>query len=626
MEGGWKTRAWVAVAAAALPHAPAAAQSVSDLSALSIEELSQVEVVSASKRAEPLASAPTAIYVISNEDILRSAATSLPEVLRQAPNLDVQQIDARQYAISARGFNGYETANKMLALIDGRSIYTPLFSGVLWELHSPLLEDIEQIEVISGPGGTLYGPNAVNGVINVRSKNAIDTIGGMARGTAAANEQTAALRYGVGIGDSGAVRVYGNYFNRDDRPDGAGPDLTDGTEGFQAGFRADLESDIDQFTLQGDIFDTNVETAPGDGERGYNVLGRWTRQVGDASALQIQGYYDYYRRHFFMVLDSLETMDVEAQLNSSSGRHDFVVGAGLRTTRDALINPHNPIGLVPDRKRLWVGNVFAQDHFAVTDQLSLILGVKLEDSSFSGVEVLPNLRVAWQLDPDSLLWGAVSRAVRTPSRVDRELAFPPFLAPASDFRSEKLTAIEFGYRGQPSDTTSISVNLFYNLYDDLRTIEQVSPDSATLRLANRLHGETWGIEAWASQRIAAWWRVRLGVTTFGKRFKVDEGEVDLGDEGTAGNDPAYRVTFRSQMNLTSDLLLDVGLRAIDDLEFFPTDGYVEADARIGWQVSDAVELYVAGSNLLHKTHAESGDPKREQLAERSVYAGARLRF
>jgi iron complex outermembrane receptor protein len=616
----------LAGAALALLPSPSYAQSPAELGDLSIEELAQVQVTSVSKRAEPLSGAPAAIYVISNEDLMHAAATSLPEALRLAPNLQAQRIDARQYAISARGFNGYETANKMLALIDGRSIYTPLFSAIYWELHGPILEDVQQIEVVSGPGGTLYGPNAVNGVINISTKDARDTLGGLARATVAANERTAALRYGIPIGDTGAVRVYANYFDRSDQPAGPAGDINDRYRGFQGGFRMDLGSDDSGFTVQGDVFDTNVATGNSDGEKGHNILARWNQRVGEDSRIQLRAHYDQFEREFTLVRDSLETFDVEGQLNSQIGRHDIVVGAGVRTTKDLFDNDLNPFVLDPESQRLWTLNMFAQDRYSLSDELSLTAGVKFERSSFSGWEILPNLRLAWQPSDRTLFWSAVSRAVRTPSRIDRDLVFLPILAQADDFASEKVTAIEAGYRGRPTDTTTLSVSIFYNRYDDLRTVERTPEGGLPIRLANGLGGETWGVEAWATQQLTSWWRLRLGLSTLAKSFAVDRGHADIADGASAGNDPDFKLSARSQMNLAPNVDLDLGVRVIDDLERPQVDSYVDAQVRLGWRVTPAVEFYVAGDNLLRATHEESGGLPRAQRIERSIQAGTRLRF
>ena len=598
-----------------------------DLSALSIEELAQIPVRSASKREEPLSGAATALYVITENDILASAATSLPEVLRLAPNLQVQQIDASQYAITARGFNGPETANKLLVLIDGRSIYTPLQSQVFWNLHSPLLEDINQIEVISGPGGTLYGPNAVNGVVNITSRDAQDTIGTLLRGTAGGYERTAAVRHGLAIGSSGAARVYAHWHDREDLPDGVGFEGDDSFRGWQAGFRADFGSEADHVTFQGDVFDAEAERVQGDGNKGHNLLARWSRTLNSSMSFQLQAYYDDFEREFILVRDSLQTFDVEAQFNANVGAHSLVAGGGVRTTRDEFINNLNQFALDPASRRLWVYNAFVQDRIRLSPQLSLIGGIKLERSSFTGFQVLPNLRIAWQPDERNLVWAAVSRAVRTPSRIDRQLSALPILAPATEFRSEKLVALEAGYRGQPFSHTSLSVSLFFNLYDDVRTTELAPGGTLPIRFGNSLQGHTYGVEAWSNTQLASWWRLSLGAATIWKNFEVDAGAVDISGRAALGHDPTYQLLARTQIELAPRLQATLGARLIDEIETAPAiERYVEADARLAYRLNDAVELYVAGRNLIHRSHDESNDRNQAQLAQRSVFAGTRLRF
>ena len=604
----------------------AAADAPIDLADLSIEQLAQVEVRSASKQSEPLSRAATSIFVITDQDIARSAATSLPELLRLAPNLQVQRLDAREYAVGARGFNGFETSNKLLVQVDGRTVYTPLHSGVFWEQHAPLLEDLDQIEVISGPGGTLYGPNAVNGVVNIASKDARDTLGVLARATSGPEERTAALRFGTAIGATGAVRVYASGFDRDGMD--AGPRLAEEGDftGWQAGFRSDFGSPESQFTVQGDVYDNDINTLPGDGNEGHNLLARWTRRTGDAASFQLQAYYDDFERRYLLVDDKLQTFDVQAQQNSRIGAHELIVGAGVRTTRDSFVNDLNSFKLDPESRRLWVGNVFVQDRFAVAPALDLIAGVKLEHSSFVGLEILPNLRAAWHPSERTLFWGAVSRAVRTPSRIDRELASLPFLAKATDFKSEKLIAFEAGYRGQPTSSTSVSISLFYNLYDDVRTTELSPGGVFPIRLANSLKGETWGLEAWITQQIQPWWRGSLGLSTLGKDFALKDGAIDLASRAALGADPDYQLVARSSMDVSDTVQLDLSLRAVDDLEESGLGDYVEADARLGWDLGGELEFFVAGNNLLHKRHLESSDLARVHPIGRSVFAGTRLRF
>lgn len=619
-------RWWAPLLILAPLPATAADEEPQDLSMLSIEELAQLPVRSASKREESLRGVPNATWVITNDDILRSTATSLPEVLRQAPGLQVARVNATQYAISARGFGGVEPSNKLLLLVDGRSGYSTLHSGVFWELRSPLLEDIAQIEVISGPGGTLYGPNAVNGVINILSKDAFDAQGGLVRGTAGARERTFGARYGFKLGEDAAIRVYANGYDREDMPAGGiAPAFNDAIRGWQAGFRADMHSGASRFTLQGDIFDNDSFRVAGDGDRGYNLLGRWRRDLTDSSSFQFQAYYDYFKRRGLQTVDVLETVDAELQYNLTGGRHDLVAGVGGRTTRDLFVNTLNDFQLDPPRARLWMGNAFLQDRFALTPRLSVTAGAKLESSSYTGVQLLPSLRLAWQAGERALLWAAVSRAARTPSRIDRDLTEPVFLARAPDFASEKLTAYEAGYRGQPTSSTSLSLSLFYNDYRDLRSATFIG-DPFPLQLSNDLRGQTYGLEAAVTQQLAPWWRVTGGAAWLRKNFAVRPGAIDLTAGASLGQDPDYRFTFRSQVTLPSGLLFDLGLRAVDGLDSPQVDGYVEADARLSFRIVDAVELYVAGENLLHARHLESNDVQRAQWIERSVYAGTRLRF
>ncbi|MCW3845867.1 TonB-dependent receptor [Sphingomonas sp. LB-2] len=611
---------------AAVPAAAKDQDDPQDLSSLSIEELSQLPVRSASKREEPLSEVPTALYVITEADIARANGTALPEILRQAPNLHVERVNGSQYAITARGFNGVEPSNKILALVDGRSIYSTLHSGVFWELHAPLAEDLQQIEVVSGPGGTLYGPNAVNGVINVISKEAGDTQGLLVRGTGGRDERTAAARFGFTLGDNAAMRVYGNYFDRENLPTGFGPNLSDGIRGFQFGFRSDSDFGASHVTVQGDMFRNRTFQVAGDGNRGHDVLARWSTDLGGGSSVQIQGYYDYFERRSMLTIDRLETIDVEGQYNLESGGHHLVAGLGVRTTRDQFVNNLNAFQLNPPRDRLWIGNGFVQDRFALTPSLSLIAGFKLESSSFSGLQFLPNLRLAWRPSEHATLWASVSRAVRTPSRIDRGLAAVPILITAPDFASEKLIAFEAGYRGQPTRSTSLSVSVFYNRYTDLRSVRALGGAAFfPVQLANDLQGNEYGVEAWGTQQLTPWWRLSAGGFWLKRDFGVAPGGMDIG-AASIGRDPGYQVQLRSQITLPRGFTMDAGLRAVGALENPHVDGYAEADARLGYQFQNGVEIFAVGDNLLHASHLESNDVQRTQRIERSFSVGARLRF
>jgi iron complex outermembrane receptor protein len=485
-----------------------------------------------------------------------------------------------------------------------------------------LLEDIQQVEVISGPGGTLYGPNAVNGVVTVTTKDAHDTLGTLVRATAGAEERTLAARQGVALGRNGAIRFYADWHDNDGLPRGTGAEVDDAYRGWQAGFRSDFVTEADHVTFQGDIFRTKADTGPDDIAKGHNLLARWTRALGAASSLQVQAYYDWFKRHFTLVDDSLRTLDAEAQFTTTTGRHELVAGSGIRTTRDEFINQLNVFNLNPPSRRLWVYNGFVQDSVRLSPELSVVAGVKAERSSFSGWQVLPNLRLAWQPNDRNLVWAAVSRAVRTPSRIDRQLEAPPILAASPDFASEKLVAVEAGYRGQPSHSTSLSVSAFLNFYDDLRTTEFVN---GAFQLGNGRKGRTYGIEAWGTAQIARWWRVSLGGATLWKDLRLKDGHVDFVPRNSVGNDPNWQLVGRSDMDLTPRLRLTLNARAVGGIGIDPQIGsYADVAGQLAYRLTDQLQLFVAGRSLLEHSHAESNDPGAGQLAKRSVIGGVRV--
>lgn len=603
------------------------AEADQDLSRLSLEELALVEVTSVSRRPEALASAAAAIFVISRDDIRRSGAASLPEVLRLAPNLNVQRVNAVDYAISARGFNGFETSNKLLVLVDGRSVYSTLSSGVFWDAHELMLQDIERIEVISGPGGALYGSNAMNGVINIITRPAGETTGTLASVGVGNEDATFALRHGGTLGEAGAWRAYVTGFRRDDSLRLTGEDATDAAEGLRAGGRLDWTAGENRLTLQGDVFDNEValnEDFSGTATqvRGGNVLGRWSRPFAGGE-LQAQAYYDRFERLEPGTAEESDTWDLAVQHAVSRGRHQMVWGLGHRQVRSAFRPAPGGASLVPGERTLGLTNVFAQDQIALTDGLSLTVGAKFEENSFSGSEFLPNVRLAWQRPGGDLLWGAISRASRTPNRIERDLTLPGFLI-GGDFQSETLTAYELGYRANPVPRASFSISAFYNDYDDLRTASFDPVTVFPISLTNFGQGQTWGVEAWGSYDLTDRWRVSAGLSTLNKDFAVDPAGADISGLASTGDDPEHQLLLRSQSDLTDNVELDVRLRAVDSLA--ATDGYVEADVRIGWRLTDRLELSVAGQNLIDDRRVETGDLTRRRAFGRSVHAALRLDF
>lgn len=598
-----------------------------DLSRLSLEDLAQVEITSVSRRPQALADAPAAIYVITNEDIRRSGLTSIPEVLRLAPNLNVQRVNAVDYAITARGFNGYEQSNKLLVLIDGRAVYSTLASGVFWDAQDVVVEDIERIEVISGPGGALYGSNAMNGVINIITRSAAETTGGYARVTGRDEDRGFALRYGGALGGDGGWRAYLFGYDMDDslRPDGT--DATDASDGLRGGARADWSLGANRLTVQGEMFDNTVainEDYSGTDTtvHGGHALGRLTRPLWGGE-LQVQAYYDRFTRDEAVTLEQIRTWDLFAQHDLQLGRHRFVWGGGYRLVDSAFTPAPGGAFLDPPKLTLTLANLFAQDQIALTEGLTLTLGMKYEDNSFSGDEFLPSVRLAWSRPGGDLLWGAVSRASRTPNRIERGLTLPGFLV-GGDFRSEHLTAYEVGYRASPFPDASFSISAFYNVYDDLRTVAVTPVTVLPFRLANYGSGETWGVEAWGSYDVNARWRLSLGVTTLETDFNTNPIEEDITGLISAGQSPDYQVLLRSQADLTDTLELDVRLRAVGEL--VTTDAYVQADVRLGWRLTERLELSLNGQNLLDDMHFETDDPVRRRAFGRSVFAGLRAAF
>ncbi|NJC40557.1 iron complex outermembrane receptor protein [Brevundimonas alba] len=598
-----------------------------DLARLSLEELAMVEVTSVSRRPEALANAAAAIYVISADDIRRSGVTSLPEALRLAPNLNVQRVNAVDYAITARGFNGYETSNKLLVLVDGRSIYSTLSSGVFWDARDLMLEDVERIEVISGPGGALYGSNAMNGVINIITRPAADTQGTLISAGAGNEDARLSIRHGGTLGDTAAWRAYLTAFARDESFDALGNGSNDDGDGLRGGARIDWSAGANHLTLQGDAFEHEVavnEDMLGVQTyvRGANVLGRWVRPLAGGE-LQVQAYYDRFEREEPGSLEESDTFDLAVQQAFDMGRHQLVLGAGHRVVDSAFAAAPGGAFLDPPERTMTLTNVFVQDQIALTDALTLTLGAKFEDNSFSGQEFLPNVRLGWQRPGGDLLWASVGRASRTPNRIERDLTLPGFLIGA-DFRSETVTAYELGYRATPTPQISFSINAFYNVYDDLRTVSITPATFLPLRLTNNGEAETWGVEAWGSYDVSDGWRLSAGLSTLNKEYDAKITPDDISGLVSIGDDPEYQLLLRSQSDLTDSLELDVRLRAVDDLA--STEGYVEADARLGWRMTDRLELSLTGQNLIEERRYETGDPLRRRAFGRTVFAALRVNF
>jgi iron complex outermembrane receptor protein len=624
---------WLALGLAP-PAAAEAPATASDLKSLSIEELMQIDVTSVSRRSERFSRVAAALTVITQEDLRRSGVTSLPDALRLVNSLHVARSTQGSWAVSARGFNS-TTADKLLVLIDGRSVYTPLFAGVFWDVQDTMLEDVERIEVIRGPGATLWGANAVNGIINIITKRAEDTQGGLVTAGGGTEERAfGAVRWGGALGKAGHYRVYGKAFDRDPMVFVNGAESGDPMQMKQGGFRGDWRtSEADSFTFQGDAYGGELGQAgrPDTDLDGGNLLGRWSRHSSERSDLEMQVYLDRTHRKIPNQFEEhRDTWDVDLQHHVQLGaRHDVVWGGGVRRTEDRVGNSA-ALAFVPDRDRRDLFSLFAQDEIGLReDRLHLTLGTKLEHNESTGLEVQPNVRFAWTPDDRRTFWGAVSRAVRTPTRLDEDLELSAFgrafLRGSREFESEKVIASELGYRVQSRPGLSFDAAAFYNVYDDLRS--QESAPGSPIVLGNKLNAETWGIELRSNFQILPWWRGQTGYSFLDKHLHFDPESTDRSAGQGEGNDPQHRFGVRSMMDLPGGVELDTWLRWVSSLPSPEVPGYVTLDVHLGWQAGRRLELALVGRDLLEGRHAEFGPAtaSREEV-ERSLYGKATWSF
>jgi len=605
----------------------------------------QVEVSSVSRQKSTVGKSPAAVFVITNEMIRRSGARSIPEVLRMAPGVDVARIDASKWAISIRGFNG-RFANKLLVQIDGRTVYTPMFGGVFWDVQDLLLEDVERIEVVRGPGATVWGANAVNGVINVITKKAIDTQGAFVEGGAGTEERGfVSARYGGQTGDDLSYRFYGKWFDRD-RAFAFGDAARDGWAMGRGGFRVDWEPNgCDTLTFQGDYYDGGMAnrslypdpTAPlrfrmaDENERvvGGNALLRWTRVLSDDSDWSVQLYYDRTEREFQVggFGEDRDTFDVDFQHRLPLGWcHSIIWGAGYRNTRDQIRNSPFVLGFNPTRRADDLFSYFVQDEIALREDLwYLTVGSKFSHSDYTPFEYQPTARLLWTPDERHSIWASISRAVRSPTRADDDVrivlmenpmnpgAFPLVLGNRGSV-AEDLLAYEAGIRVQPTDRFSWDLATFYMQYEDLRVTVpgarffDPGPPPASfdpLMITNGVGGYTYGFELAANFEIAPCWRVSGAYTFFREEMDV------LSDEGTS---PGNQVYLQSSWDLGRNWELDVAWRYVDVLSGQYLDvrtgqlvpSYNVMDVRLAWYATPTMELAVVGRHLLDSHHPEFG--------------------
>jgi len=663
-----------------LSSAPASADDREEPPDISLEDLLGVEVTSASRKTERLHEVAAAVFVISREDIERSGATSIPQALRLAPGVEVASLANNRWAVSVRGFNN-RFGNKLLVLMDGRSIYSPLFSGVLWEYEDTLLEDIDRIEVIRGPGAAMWGANAVNGVINIITRRARDTQGNLLVAGAGSEERLfGAFRHGGQTAD-GHFRVWGKAYKRDEAVDTYGHTGNDYSRAARVGFRSDWSPAANhRLTLSGqaytaptgDAFTVADTTSPQgvalskrrqDGKGGH-LLGRSEWTLADGSDAALQAYVDYSNIDLQGAFtEQRTTADVDFQHRIPLGeRHDLIWGLGYRYSSDH-IDSGGIISIAPKSSSFNLASAFVYDDITLSPEtLRLMLGLRLENSSFAGFEPLPNVRLMWTPSPTQTLWGSVSRAVRIPSRAELDAqvdvaVLPPGApgnptplplvtrnVPSGDLQPETVIAYDIGFRQRFSTSLSLDITAFYNQYDDLRSaglgdrrltftpapaiIQNIFPD-------NSIKAHTHGFEIAVDWNPLSWWRIQpsysaLRLTTEAKNDDpISQNSARLINDSS----PQQQASLRSSMSLPHRQQFDVWLRYVGKLgdrnSAFAVPAYTTLDLRYAWRPTRDFELSVVGQNLLDNSHPEfipSLLPSQTIELQRGGYVKAKWQF
>ncbi|MBA3948858.1 MAG: TonB-dependent receptor [Acidobacteria bacterium] len=609
-------------------------QRVDALKSLSLEELASLDVTTAGRRLQSIADVAAAVSVITAEDLRRSATTSLPEALRLADGLQVARSDGRTWAVTARGFN-LRTSNKMLTMMDGRSLWTPLFSGVFWDEHDYLIGDIERIEVVRGPGGTLWGANAINGVVNIVTRPATETLGTYGIVTTGTEDRlVAGVRHGRSFGDSGAWRAFAKVSFLDGNVFANGQDGDDSQRRVLVGYRVDWTRGDNAFVLQSDAYAGRIGLFDRDDTKihGAYARGAWTRAFSATSSLQVQAVADYTSRMVPLQFEEQrEKLQLDAHQRITRGRHELMVGGNVDVTRDET-TPSPVLRFEPADRTLTLFSVFVQDEIALArDRLWVTPGLRLLKNSYTGVESHPGLRARWKPTAAQTVWGAASRAVRLPSRLDRDLQFTDgnafvVVAGSDEFTAETVVALEAGYRTQITPRLSIDVAAFRNRYDHLRS-QAPGGARALAVLSNDLNGRSKGIEVGLTAQAAPWLRAHASYTRLATSTTIDAGRIDLGGGVAELNDPDHQAALRLYGNLPRRFELDGFLRYVSALPHPVVPAYAELDARFGWVSPGGHEFAIIGRNLLHDAHPEFGPPTPLRYEfERAVILRSTWRF
>jgi iron complex outermembrane receptor protein len=622
---------------------------VPDIGSMSMEDLMNMQVTSVSKHTQKLADAAAAIFVITQEDIRRSGATSIPDALRMVPGLQVARIDENKWAIGSRGFDG-RFDNKLLVLIDGRSVYTPLFSGVYWNIQDVMLEDIDRIEVIRGPGATLWGANAVDGVINIITKPAAATQSAIVTAGGGTEERgSGSVRYGDKIRDHTYYRIYGKYFDWGPSNYASGTTAHDGWNALRGGFRADwTPAGADSLTVQGDIYRSNYDetlTVPSLSSpysntfanngvySGENILGRWNHN-SEGATMSLQMYFDNSTTvDNSLFVDHQNIFDIDFQHGFHAGdSQQFVWGLGYRSIRDRNDSSFT-VSLQPNQVTLNQFSAFLQDEIGLVDnRLRLTLGSKFEHNDFAGFQVEPNARLLWILSPNQSVWTAVSRAVRTPALTEEGLRLNSQVIPpgtpvnpaplpavvavfgSHQFNSEDLLAYELGYRVLVTSNLSLDIATFYNNYSNLRTAEpgtpfvEGSPAPTDIVIpfvaGNKMSGGTYGLELFADWKVIPKWALTGSYSYLQMDIKKNKDSMDPTPDNPNGSSPRHQWYVRSSVDLPKHFDQDTTLRFVDHLPSLGLPSYYSLDAHLGWRPVTHLELSIVGENLLDNRHLE----------------------
>jgi len=627
------TLADLSVTTAATP-AQVSAATFQDLKALSIEELMEVDVTSASRREQPIGSTAAAVSVITRDDIRRSGVTTLADALLLADGMAVARFNNGTWAITPRGFN-QNTANKLLVMVDGVTQYSPLFAGVFWNTLDYVLEDIDRIEVIRGPGATMWGANAVNGVVNIITRSSRET-GGTFVGVGAGNEDhgIAEVRVGATPAAGPSWRMYGKFADRDAQTLADGGSAGDGIRRGQAGFRLDGGTpEATNWLIKGDLFHSRDRLlARPDGEfTNGGLQARWSAPLA-ASRLTLQTYFrSEYRRIPGQLTHHINTLDVDAQHAWSPRRHQLIWGGGFRVNADGTEG--GTVRFDPPDRTYEVANLFAQDEFTVVpNRVFATVGAKWEHNAFSGGEFQPNVRARVHFSRTQMAWGAVSRAVHRPTRFEEDLVIPSpdgsiLIQGNENFLPESLVALEAGYRAQPFRAFSVDIAMFHHTIDDLRSEEATPVVVFPLTIGNSLVGRVHGIETAVNVQPVRAWRTHVSYTWLATSIDRTAGSRHLSLGASEADDPRQQFHVRSSIDLPRHVEIDVLLRSVSALPDPSVPAYTELTLRAGWFPDPRVELWVAGQDLLHDQHPEFGPPLPTRVEfERSIRAGVALRF